>query len=988
MNVGHQENQHQLITPTLTQQQHNQENAIIRVKPDYYIRGGASDQPNRHLQFPYHQGHVLADSANPRERGSTSSLGSLHQFRPVQVAQPNVHHERHRQAAASSSHWQAVPLFNQHERPAPTKTENSKLYYPKLVTNGAGLGAGWVSSTAWSRLPLTPHTQQQAHQINIIREHSPPIHMSKAQLDGVQGALPHATQWRATPVQLAIVPPAPSNHDQRLINEQDPNPDEEDESSSTSEESAGNDPPIDVTGGVGHESDNENQSVDPNSGEEQEDRAGRRSFSESEDETTERDSHGRPIVRRRSHIINGRPIEKPTSSSVNVDQAEDKKGAKFDSLVEEIEAAEPVAEEYDESEAPNLKDPADESRLVSQRVKAPNNKTSTMTTKEKQIASKHIGLKKPIDYNKPKTNMVTSKNSAQGSELEAAGVEDSTTQIGSELDFEPKTKKEEHKHNLKESLKAKQWDDTSNDNNNKSNLQDNTIHDESDSTRNQMELETNKDGVEFSDLDLFANPSKFPFMSDSEDENDPMSSSSIQASQDVEQDPVAERKPEQADEDSQAKDHNQEYQDPDTLNTNKRKKRDLESTSINDEDKANGLGKVLSAVMNRMSFDNVTTAKPSGPEDTRFEPELSLEAPPSIENPGLDNQLVDQIYHDHDQEEQPRRQDLYNHNNQLINATNLLYNNISSAPTDAFYQHQQMNGHSEPKINQTTSDFFNASRPHDPLQLVSADMDQQSGQSLKSNGVPFNTSAILTNNFYEAQGARGPEAANQSPMTLGLSTTNSHSNGHQMGLAGPNMGGTDADSQSYLVQPGYYDDPRLGAAAPPEAQHYIQDERSILVPPAPGTQLLLHPNFQNPTPLGSRSVMQKKSKKKKKKKKMREKENKSKKKQFVKGSSMKKKAKLYKGDEKKRKRKAAKRYSNGLKEFKGLTKGSNAKKGLGLRGSKKGTLFYKDKGYKKRGFKKAYQKLESGDHKTYFDEFRDKDSKKKWKNFKDKHQYR
>lgn len=76
------------------------------------------------------------------------------------------------------------------------------------------------------------------------------------------------------------------------------------------------------------------------------------------------------------------------------------------------------------------------------------------------------------------------------------------------------------------------------------------------------------------------------------------------------------------------------------------------------------------------------------------------------------------------------------------------------------------------------------------------------------------------------------------------------------------------------------------------------------------------------------------------------------------------------------------------KEFKGTMRGRKMAKGGGQRGTKKGIVYYKDKGYKKKGFKKAYQKLESGDHKTYFDEFRDKDHKKKWKNFKDKHHYR
>lgn len=63
-------------------------------------------------------------------------------------------------------------------------------------------------------------------------------------------------------------------------------------------------------------------------------------------------------------------------------------------------------------------------------------------------------------------------------------------------------------------------------------------------------------------------------------------------------------------------------------------------------------------------------------------------------------------------------------------------------------------------------------------------------------------------------------------------------------------------------------------------------------------------------------------------------------------------------------------------------------RGHGLKGADKGALFYKDKGFKKRGFKRAYHKVESGDLKSYFDEFRDKDHKKKWKQFKDKHKYR
>ncbi|KAG9509337.1 Aldehyde dehydrogenase family 3 member B1 [Fragariocoptes setiger] len=76
------------------------------------------------------------------------------------------------------------------------------------------------------------------------------------------------------------------------------------------------------------------------------------------------------------------------------------------------------------------------------------------------------------------------------------------------------------------------------------------------------------------------------------------------------------------------------------------------------------------------------------------------------------------------------------------------------------------------------------------------------------------------------------------------------------------------------------------------------------------------------------------------------------------------------------------------KEFKGVKMGKKAIKGHGRQGGKKGLKFYKDKGYKKRGFKNRYHKEESGDHKTYFDEFRDKDFKKKYKKFDDNYDYK
>lgn len=91
---------------------------------------------------------------------------------------------------------------------------------------------------------------------------------------------------------------------------------------------------------------------------------------------------------------------------------------------------------------------------------------------------------------------------------------------------------------------------------------------------------------------------------------------------------------------------------------------------------------------------------------------------------------------------------------------------------------------------------------------------------------------------------------------------------------------------------------------------------------------------------------------------------------------------------KKAKKKAKNKMSKSSKQFKGSTRGKNGKLSRGQRGAKKGSLYHKDKGYKKKGFKRVYKKMEAGDNKTYFDEFRDRDHNKKWKNHKDKYHYR
>jgi hypothetical protein len=91
---------------------------------------------------------------------------------------------------------------------------------------------------------------------------------------------------------------------------------------------------------------------------------------------------------------------------------------------------------------------------------------------------------------------------------------------------------------------------------------------------------------------------------------------------------------------------------------------------------------------------------------------------------------------------------------------------------------------------------------------------------------------------------------------------------------------------------------------------------------------------------------------------------------------------------KKKKRKSEKEMMASKKHFEGLSKGKKLGRGHKTDGGKKGSAYLKDKGYKKKGFKRSYHKLETGDHKTYFDEFRDKDHHKKWKDYDDEHKYR
>lgn len=112
------------------------------------------------------------------------------------------------------------------------------------------------------------------------------------------------------------------------------------------------------------------------------------------------------------------------------------------------------------------------------------------------------------------------------------------------------------------------------------------------------------------------------------------------------------------------------------------------------------------------------------------------------------------------------------------------------------------------------------------------------------------------------------------------------------------------------------------------------------------------------------------------------------KKSHKKGGHKKKMTIAYKkGGEKKKKHEKEEKKFIKEKKFKGAKKGKKIKKGKGGQGGKKGKKKFKDKGYKKKGFKNVYHKEEYGQKKSYFDEFRDKDFKKKWKKYDDNYKY-
>lgn len=920
---------------------------------------GTNHQPIRYIQ----NSNLI--SANPQLRLVTQNQipAQPTTINPVnfvaksqQFYDNNQHHNqlisedlhRQRQAEATSPHWHAV-LPSQ-----PSATRNNEQFVLNLrgrpnlqhqqhqwaIPMGANEHIArqqrTIDANGRRLVALLPRAEHDTHQLGRLRA---PLQNSLGISTPMQTVADTSAQTDSEIDNDSNSGSDQDNTDAHTVaaNQADSAPSDENsnhEQASNGQNDA-SDPDSD-TGNSNNENPNLQQSDDQilPQDEQDEQKAARRSFSESQEEASERDSRGRPISRHHSHLING----KPAQSEEQIQAARDVGAQKFDSIVNEIEQSEPETPEYDEQEPAQQENQptestsqqqGDESRLVKSRIDAPKNKVN---------------------------NQLTNSNNFTGTEgnVKYDDVDNDDDQVISS-DLEPKLKKEKHQHKLKESLTAKQWDDSQGNEpkanieeideeneNNDSQEDQQKKEDDPEIARQKMESESRNDHVEFADLDLLSDPSDFPFMSTS---------------------PTFDLTP--------------------TTKKRRRRRRrsadpiELSNNVNNEQADSAGLRHALIDVIDRIEQKNgskiINTNKTNNynnvisTNNNQLPIELELRAPPSEES--MHNSLegssggrtssigdIDDANYAINEELHPEeRQDYLQSNGHFYGPDQ--FNN--SAAT--FYN------------NATTSDIQLASNLTGYNQYPA---DATIGLTALSQAQANYTQLQPVNGYYPAPAPSPAPIPLPTPQPI-INYNNQNIEPHQQQQQ---YNGPEYQSSQWPIEQG-------------PSNHQTNSINSNEV-------ANVYPNYElrpSPMPMGSKAYSQTDHKKKKMKKKdekisIKKKVKKKKKKKIgekmAKGKSYKKKMAAHRGAMKKRKHKMGKKMAKGYKEFKGATKGSKGKKGIGERGAKKGSLLYKDKGFKKRGFKKAYQKLESGDHKTYFDEFRDKDHKKKWKDFKDKHQFR
>jgi len=188
-----------------------------------------------------------------------------------------------------------------------------------------------------------------------------------------------------------------------------------------------------------------------------EERAGRRSFSEDQSNSRERDKDGHLVVMERKHLINGRPVAPGGRKGAIGFERELSRRARagkgqphdFDRVVEEIEDdREAQSDSYDETADGRRQQQAGESRLKAVTVDKAGN----------------VNRAKKFQVNGGVSSDKASKSSERARQSSSGPDGDSRRQRLEEngefwVRQEPRNRRDHHEHRLKESLKAQQWDD-------------------------------------------------------------------------------------------------------------------------------------------------------------------------------------------------------------------------------------------------------------------------------------------------------------------------------------------------------------------------------------------------------------------------------------------------------------------------------------------------------------------------------------------------
>lgn len=353
-------------------------------------------------------------------------------------------------------------------------THNSPLNSTLLNQMGGQLrpGAYLASPYAIANQPgRSPSAIYRHPEANSPVASYQPLPATAQQPSDFSGARP-TTKWRPALIGEHYLPsPAKVEDDQNESEAGDEASGEADTGEQDGSEQSDEQQPDDAGAEQAGEQDEPDGELSPLNGQQMESRLDRRSFSEDSSSANERDRHGKPLATHRRHLVNGRPIKRKQSTAATT--------ADFERVVDEIDEANKQQEQHQQPTAAPDYDESPEADKGQSRVRP------------------------------------------------AVEAGEDVKPEGDTGEEPPRPSRDEHEHRLSESLKAQQWDDDSVSPPNQSTrapkitrlLKRSDAEPEDADHAEESSAETSTispaDGqIEFSDLDLFANSDKFPFMSD------------------------------------------------------------------------------------------------------------------------------------------------------------------------------------------------------------------------------------------------------------------------------------------------------------------------------------------------------------------------------------------------------------------------------------------------------------------------------------------